>query len=278
MKIDSIKKYKNLLITIAQTLIVLALALVITIVSCGFNFKEFNWKTFIFNFLFTTTMKITYTSYSKSRAMQENETVILTNTISMDRAEIFNAQKTKEFENEIERRNKINKLESYINKLDSKEPKPNKEKIHREKRKWAFEYKQALIHEEDVEKFEEIRSLKSIKVDYEHVEASKLFTYGANSTVQKKKYVFSSWNSSLNRTVIPTTLSLIISILFGTLQGYSSLKTGQVWIDLAGYLFSIVLGICWGWNNGRAIIKEDYNEVLTNVASLIRDVKAKLKI
>lgn len=278
MKIDALKKYKNLLVTVAQTLIILGMALIITVVSCGFVFDDFNWTTFMFNFVFTTTMKVTYTSYAKSREMLSTETVTLTNTIAMDRAAIFNAQKTKQFEDEVERRNKINKLEAYINKLDSKEPRQNKVQEHREKRKWAFEYKQALIREEDTESFEEIRSIKSVKVSYEHIEASKLFTYGANSVIQKKKYVFSSWSSSLNRAVIPTTASLILSILFGALQNDSSLKTGQVWLDLAGYLFSIVLGIWWGWNNGKAIIQEDYNEVLNNVASFIRDVKTKLKI
>lgn len=278
MRIDALKKYKNLLVTVAQTAIILGMALVITIVSCGFSFEEFNWTTFMFNFVFTTTMKVTYTSYSKSREMMSQETVTLTNTIAMDRAAIFNAQKTKQFEEEVERRNKISKLEAYINKLDSKEPNPKKVQQHREKRKWAFEYRQALIREEDTESFEEIRSIKSVKVSYEHIEASKLFTYGANAKVQKKKYVFSSWNSSLNRAVIPTTASLVLSVLFGALQNDSALRTGQVWIDLAGYLFSIILGIWWGWNNGKSIIREDYNEVLNNVASFIRDVKTKLKI
>ena len=278
MKVDTLKKYRNLLVTIAQTLIVILLALVITIVNCNFKFQDFNWLTFILNFLFTTVMKATYTSYAKSKEMLESETVILTNTIALDRAAIFNAQKTKEFELEVEKINKMNKLEAYINKLDSKQPKPKHKEEHVKRRNWAFEYKQALSKDEDTQEFEKQISLKSIKIDYEHIEASKLFTYGANSHLQKKKYVFNSFSSSFNRAVIPTTLSLVISVVFGAIQNDSSINTGQVWIDLAGYLFSIVLGIWWGWNNGKAIIREDYNEVLTNVSSLIREIKSKLKI
>lgn len=278
MKIETLKKHKNLLVTLVQTIIIIGLALIITVVSCGFNFKEFNWKTFIFNFLFTSVMKMVYTSYGKFKEMQENETVTLTNTIALDRSAIYNAQKTKEFDDEIERRNKISKLEAYINFLDSKEPSDRKKMEHRAKRTWAFNYKQALLKEENTEEFEEVKSIKSIKVDYEHIESSKLFTYGANAALRKKKYVFNSWSSSLNRAIVPTTVSIIFSVIFGAIQNNSNVKTGQVWIDLAGYLFSIGMGIWWGWNNGKTIIKEDYNEVLNNVASLIREIKTKLKI
>ena len=278
MKIETLKRHKNLLVTLVQTVIIVGLALIITVVSCGFNFKEFNWKTFIFNFLFTSIMKMVYTSYGKFKEMQENETVILTNTIATDRSAIYNAQKTKEFDDEIDRRNKINKLEAYINELDSKTPKDKKLLKHRADRNWAFNYKQALIKEQNTDEFEEVRSIKSINVDYEHIESSKLFTYGANASLRKKKYVFSSWSSSLNRAVVPTTVSIIFSVIFGAIQNNSNIKTGQVWIDLAGYLFSIGMGIWWGWNNGKMIIKEDYNEVLNNVASLIREIKTKLKI
>ena len=277
--IETIKKQKNIIVTIFQTIIVVAIALVITIVSCNFSFKDFNWLTFLFNFIFTTVMKASYTNYSKEKEMLSEEVVLLTATIANDRKVIFNLQKTDEFEKEIERRNKINKLEAYINKLDSLIPK--KVKLQKEllsQRTWAFDYKKALVNSEDVEEFERIRSINSVKIDYEHVEASKLFTYGANSSVRKKKYVFSSWASSLNRALVPVTVSIIISIVFGAIRADGALRTGQVWIDLAGYLFSIILGIWWGWNNGKAIIKEDYTEVLNNVASLIRDVKNKIGI
>jgi hypothetical protein len=53
-------------------------------------------------------------------------------------------------------------------------------------------------------------------------------------------------------------------------------ESGQLWIDLAGYLFSIVLGAGWGLSNGKAIIQEDYAEILNNVASLVRDMKTKI--
>ena len=277
--IETIKKQKNIIVTIFQTIIVIAIALVITVVSCNFSFKDFNWLTFLFNFIFTTVMKASYTSYSKEKEMLSEEVTLLTATIANDRKVIFNLQKTDEFEKEIERRNKINKLEAYINQLDSLIPK--KVKLQKElllQRTWAFDYKKALVNGEDTEEFERIRSINSVKIDYEHVEASKLFTYGANSSVRKKKYVFSSWTSSLNRALIPVTVSIIISIVFGAIRADGALRTGQVWIDLAGYLFSIILGIWWGWNNGKAIIKEDYTEVLNNVASLIRDVKNKIGI
>lgn len=278
-KLDKLARYRDTFVVIIQTIAVLIFALVITVVSCGFKFKEFNWLTFAFNFIFTTSMKASYTNYAKIKEMQEENIVILTNTITIDRKAIFDAQKTKEFEEEVERRNKINKLDAYINKLDRtnyKNPKKNEEKINN--RIWAFDYKQALINEQDTTVFEKTRSLKSINVDYEKIKASKLFTYGANSKNRQKKYVFNAVSSSLNRALVPTTVSLILAVIFGTIQNDSSLNTGQVWIDLAGYLFSIALGIWWGLNNGKSIIREDYAEVLNNIVSLIRDIKTKIGI
>lgn len=280
MRIDSIRKHRNIIVTIFQTIIVVGIALVITIVSCNFRFEDFNWLTFLFNFVFTTVMKASYTNYSKEKEMANDEVILLTATIANDRKAIFNQQKTDDFEKEIDRRNKINKLEAYINKLDSFIPKLNdkRRKKKLEERNWAFEYKQALIKCENVEEFERTKSVNSIKVDYEHIEASKLFTYGANAKIRKKKYVFNSWTSSLNRALIPVTCSIILSIIFGAVRADGSLERGQVWIDLAGYLLSIILGIWWGWNNGKSIIREDYMEVLNNIASLIRDVKNKIGI
>jgi hypothetical protein len=224
-------------------------------------------------------MKASYTNYAKEKEMLNDEITLLTATIANDRAVIFNLQKTDEFEQEIQRRNKIKKLEAYINKLDNlipKKPKMKEELIA--ERNWAFDYKQALSINKDTEDFERLRSIDSIKVDCEQIETSKLFSYGANPKTRKKKYVFNSWSSSLNRALIPVTASIIVSIVFGAVRADGALRTGQVWIDLAGYLFSIILGVWWGWNNGKAIIREDYTEVLNNVASLIRDVKNKLGI
>lgn len=282
MKFDVIKKQKNLIITICQTLATLLFALIMTVVSCKFKLDEFNWLTFIFNFVFSTCMKASYTSYSKNKELQNEEVILLMATIANDRKEIFNQQKTDEFEKEIERRNKINKLEAYINQLDIKMPKEEEEekrKQYTSERNWAFDYKQALIKNENTEEFERIRSVNSITADYEHIEASKLFTYGSNPNLRKKKYVFSSFSSSFSRAVVPTTVMLVLALLFGLIQDDGSgLRSGQVWVELFGYLFSIVLGIWWGLNNGKAIIKEDYMEVLNNIASLIRDVKNKIGI
>lgn len=279
LRVDRLARYRDVFVVVIQTIAVLIFALVITIVSCGFNFKEFNWLTFAFNFIFTTSMKASYTNYAKIKEMQEENIVLLMNTITLDRKAIFDAQKTKEFEEEVEHRNKINKLEAYINELDRKNyrnPKKNKEKI--EIRTWAFEYKNALIEKKDTLEYEKTRSINSIKVDYEKIKTSKLFTYGASNKNRHKKYVFSAFSSSLNRALVPTTVSLILAVIFGTIQNDSSLNTGQVWIELAGYLFSIALGIWWGLNNGKSIIREDYAEVLNNIVSLIRDIKTKIGI
>ena len=279
LRLDRLSRYRDVFVVVIQTLAVLIFALIITVVSCGFDLEKFNWLTFAFNFIFTTTMKASYTNYAKIKEMQEDNVVLLMNTIAMDRRAVYDSQKTKEFEDEVERRNKINKLEAYINKLDRKNyknPQKNKEKM--EKRTWAFEYKNALVEEKDTLEFEKTRSVNSIKVDYEKIKTSKLFTYGASSKERHKKYVFSAFNSSLNRALIPTTVSLILAVIFGTIQNSSELKTGQVWIDLAGYLFSIALGIWWGINNGKSIVREDYTEVLNNIASLIRDIKNKIGI
>ena len=279
LRLDRLSRYRDVFVVVIQTLAVLIFALIITVVSCGFDFNQFNWLTFAFNFIFTTTMKASYTNYAKLKEMQEDNVVLLMNTIAMDRRAVYDSQKTKEFEDEVERRNKINKLEAYINKLDKKNYKnPVKNKAKMEVRTWAFEYKNALVEEKDTLEFEKIKSVNSIKVYYEKIKTSKLFTYGASSKDRHKKYVFNAVNSSLNRALVPTTVSLILAVIFGTIQNNSELKTGQVWIDLAGYLFSIALGIWWGINNGKSIVREDYTEVLNNIASLIRDIKNKIGI
>lgn len=270
MKITNLNRYSDIIITTVQTLVIVLLAGVMTVVQCGFDFKNFDLVSFSFNFLFTTSMKAVYTNYSKNRELKSPEITLLRNTISSDRVEIYDNKKNDEFNLEVERRNKINKLQAYIDKLD------NKKNLNREERNWAFDYKVALIKKQDTTEFEKIKSLSSIRVKYEKAEASKLFNFGQNSKNKRKKYVFNSFKSSLNRAIIPVTASFIISVILGTIRNESDVTNLQLWIDLAGYLFSIVLGAWWGFNNGRTIIQEDYTEVLNNVASLVREIKTEI--
>lgn len=271
LKITNLTKYKGLIITCIQTIVILLFAFVLTILKCGFDLQKFDFMTFAFTFVFTNSMKMIYTSYSKNKALLDDDIVILQKTIRKDKTQIFNQRKNEEFKQAIERRNKIKKLDALIVKLDNS----NK---NSSLRLWAFDYKQALINRNDIEQFERKQSLDSIKVAYEHIEFSKLFTYGLNEKIKKNKYTFNSFTTSFNRAILPTSLSIIFSVLFGTIQNESYLKTGDVWIDLAMYLFSIVLGAWWGLNNGKAIIQEDYAEVLNNVASLIREIKTEIGV
>lgn len=270
MKITNLNRYSDIIITTVQTLVIVLLAGVMTVVQCGFDFKNFDFVSFSFNFLFTTSMKAVYTNYSKNKELKSPEITLLRNTISSDRVEIYDNKKNDEFNLEVERRNKINKLQAYIDKLD------NKKNLNREERNWAFDYKVALMKKQDTTEFEKIKSLSGIKVKYEKAEASKLFNFGQNSKNKRKKYIFNSFKSSLNRAIIPVTASFIISVILGTIRNESNTMNFQLWVDLAGYLFSIVLGAWWGFNNGRTIIQEDYTEVLNNVASLVREIKTEI--
>ena len=267
----NLSKYRSIIITSVQTIFILLFAMAITIVQCGFSFKHFDWLTFSFNFVFATTMKAVYTSYAKTNELQTDQNIILLrNTIATDRKEIYDAKKNEEFKKPVEKRNKINKLNALIVKLD------NEKVLNKELRDWAFNYKMAIEKNEDTIEFEKERSLESVKIDYEKIDASKLFTFGQSERIRKKKYTFNSTTASLNRAIVPTTASIIISILFGTISNESTINSGNVWLDFAGYLFSIGLGIWWGLNNGKNIIQEDYAEVLNNVSSLIREIKTEI--
>ena len=276
MKLTTLKKYQGIIITLLQTIAILFIALIITVLHCGFDFEKFNWLTFALNFSFSTFMKLTYTQYAKNKEKMTENIMLLESTINHDRKQIYDAQKTEDFEKEVERRNKINKLEAYIAVLDDKKQNLKNQEIIRERRNWAFDYKTALEKDQDTIEFERIRSIKSIKVVYEKIEASKLFTFGQNSKERKRKYSFNSFGSTMNRMVVPTTITLIFSVILGAIQNESYLETGEVWIDLAGYLFSIIMGAWWGLMNGKAIIQEDYAEVLNNVVILLRDIKTKI--
>lgn len=266
----SFSKYRSVIITAVQTIFIVLFALAITIVQCGFDFKKFNFLTFSFNLLFSTIMKSVYTSYAKNNEMQTDEIVLLKNTISLDRKEIYDAKKTEEFKKQVEKRSNINKLNALIIKLD------NEKELNKELRDWAFNYRTALEKNQDIEEFEKQRSLASIKIDYEKIEASKLFTFGQSEKIRKKKYTFNSTTASISRAIVPTTVSIVISLLFGMISNESTIRDGSVWIEFAGYLMSMGLGIWWGLNNGRNIVQEDYAEVLNNVSSLIREIKTEI--
>ena len=78
-KVTNINKFRDVIFTILQTLIIVAFAFVITIVNCQFNFKEFNWVTFTLTFTFTTTMKMVYTNYAKNKELESEQVLLLKN-------------------------------------------------------------------------------------------------------------------------------------------------------------------------------------------------------
>lgn len=282
LSFTNLARKRELIATIVQTIIIVSFSFIITIIQCSFDLKEFNWLRFTMNILFSLTMKLIYTRYAKTKELLNEDITLLQNTIDDDRRIIFEKGKTQTFNDEVERRNKIEKLEAYIDYLDSRKLNQKSEKKrlkaqadYEKQRKWAFEYKKALINEENIEPFESIRTLDSVKIYYERIDASKLFTYGKSSKPRKNKYTFNAFSSSFNRAVVPFTVSVITSIIFGLIKPDASIN-GQMWIDLIGYLFSIVMGIWWGITNGRTIITEDYYEVLTNVSMLVRDIKNKI--
>ena len=280
MKLTSIGKYTDIIITAIQTFAIILFASIITVFQCGFDFEKFDWLSFSLNFIFTTSMKVSYTVFSKNRELKTPDIVLLRNTIAADRKAVYDAQKNKDFEVEVERRNKISKLEVLISKLDNKSCKnqKNKEK-NRELRDWAFDYKKALTEKKDCTEFEKKRSLESIRnIDYEKVEASKLFSFGQNGKQRKKKYVFNSLATSLNRAIIPMLTTFILSVVFSTIKSNGNISDYQLWIDLISYLFSITIGAWWGLGNGKHIIQEDYSEVLNNVANYVREVATEIGV
>lgn len=280
MKLTNVGKYTDIIITTIQTFAIILFASIITVFQCGFDFEKFDWLNFSLNFIFTTSMKVSYTVFSKNRELKTSDIVLLRNTIAADRKAVYDAQKNKEFEMEVERRNKISKLEALISKLDNKNHKNVKlREKNRKLRDWAFDYKKALIEKKDFSEFEKIRSLESIKnINYEKVEASKLFSFGQNGKQRKKKYVFNSFTTSLNRAVLPIISTFILSVVFSTIKSEGNISDYQLWIDLISYLFSISIGAWWGLSNGKCIIQEDYSEILNNVANYVREVATEIGV
>lgn len=283
-----VSKYKNFIITALQTIVTIALAFVMTLIGCRFRIEEFNWIMFVMTFVLSTYMKAVYTEYQKKKELEKEDITTLENTINLDKKEIFAAEKNKEFEKEVERINAMNKLDAYISLLDNI-PENKKSENIKWLRKWAYSYFKALELKQNTDEFEIEKNIGSVKwvkydhlfwhfrkVKYEKIESSKLFAFGKNGRKRAKKYSFSAVAASLNRIVVPLTVTTIFSLIFGLLAPDPQNFTWELAMQLVSYLFSISLGIWWGIRNGKAIIQEDYTEVLNNVASLTREIKAEI--
>lgn len=288
LKPADVGRYKSFIVTAVQTVITIALAFIMTLIGCKFRIEEFDWIMFVMSFALSTYMKAVYTEYQKGKELAREGITLLENTINEDKKDIYAEEKTKEFDDEVDRINNINKLDSYISLLDNI-PEVKKTDEIKELRKWAFNYEKTLEREENVDSFEEIKSISSIKwvkydnffwhwrrVKYEKISSSKLFAFGRNGKKRAKKYSFSAFAASFNRLVVPLTVTTIFSLIFGFLAPDPNNFTWELLMQLISYLFSISLGIWWGVRNGKAIIQEDYTEVLNNVASFVREVKTKV--
>ena len=220
-----VSKYKNFIITALQTIVTIALAFVMTLIGCRFRIEEFNWIMFVMTFVLSTYMKAVYTEYQKKKELEKEDITTLENTINLDKKEIFAAEKNKEFEKEVERINAMNKLDAYISLLDNI-PENKKSENIKWLRKWAYSYFKALELKQNTDEFEIEKNIGSVKwvkydhlfwhfrkVKYEKIESSKLFAFGKNGRKRAKKYSFSAVAASLNRIVVPLTVTQILFVI-----------------------------------------------------------------
>lgn len=274
MQLSKLKKESvwKLIINIGGPLLI---AFVITIVQAEFNPKNFNWANFFMNFILGSYVK---TSSSKIRFDQEkSEPYIkdMLNTIDSDKAILFTEQLIDRFNWRLELDNKIAKVNAYINKLSRKKLNKKNSVFITETKTKAYKLKDCYIKRdlENASKIEQELDFNSLKIRYNHMTYSYLFTYGASekSSENEDKRNFNYSKELIDRLGFGMISSFIFSYLFATLTSSGISNIRESLIQFGGYLFIVLLSTRTGIKVGEAIGKS-YSQSVNSISAYIREV------
>lgn len=293
-------KYKNEIIFYFQLVVLLFVVIMTTLISSNWDYKRIKYITFGMMTFLSIYSKMIATNYASNiellprqdeKGKEINEIVLLETAILDVLHDLLNQNKSGLFKDALTYRKYIYRLKNEILVMDIKaskniEYKMDQFNIDRRKTLHAllkllenhqyFEFEKMIELNETIE-FVNIKKMSRLAMRRSNIKMTTLFACKTRNVeddldFNEKRVLFNKWSYSFKTQFIFLIGMPILSILFSGFYVDEYLSSKQIWIDLAGYSFSIITGLANGISIGQEAIRKGYLSKLQERMTIIQEV------
>jgi len=298
-------KYKNEIIFYTQLLILIFLLIVINLAMVGWDIRQVRWQVYGATTGFSLYSKMIATNYSFNRELlpklvektindkketeETNEIIIYENSIKAIHKDLLNQNKTGVFKEALMIRNFKYRLENERLYIDIKGEKNYNFRVKNiEKRKAvhellvALETKQytkfyELLDREDIRQHVNIRKMSRLAMKRSNVKMTHLFVTKTSNIDDDldggaSSLLFNKWIYSFKTQCVFLIGMPILSLLWSGFYYEEYIINKYVWLDIAGYLISITMGLFSGLSIGTESAQKGYVGKLKKRTEVIQEV------
>ncbi|MBO5711393.1 MAG: hypothetical protein J6R47_01010 [Acholeplasmatales bacterium] len=300
-------KYKNHIIFYVQLIALLFVIFVVNLASVGWDITKVKYLTFGMMTFISIYSKIIATNYAsnmellpkvktiekdgKVSTIETNEIVILEKTIIDKYHELLEENRTGRFKDAMTYLRYTYRLKNEIDVVDCKFINNQKYKFNEfniKKRKLLHELLQMLV-KGDFKAFNEAiknnevviyvninklsrRAMRSSNLKMSTLFATKTKGISEELDFSDSKITFNKWSYSFKTQFIFLIGMPILSFIWSGFTDVEYIGTNQIWIDMAGYTFSLVTGLFNGISIGTEAIQKGYLAKLQKRVETIQEI------
>lgn len=292
-------KYKNEIIFFTQLLILILVVILTTLITSDWDYRRIKYITFGMMTFLSIYSKIMATNYASNIELmpkvidgkETNEIVLLESSILDVNHKLLAENKTGLFKDALTYIKYLYRIKNEILIMDVKSSKSVKYKMNPEnieKRKLLhtlqklLEQKKynefdAMLTSEEVVEYVNIKKMHRKSMKRSNIRMTTLFACKTRNVeddldFNENRVLFNKWTYSFKTQFVFLIGMPILSILFSGFYIEEYLSSKQIWIDLAGYSFSIITGLSNGFSIGAEAIKKGYLGKLQERMSVIQEV------
>jgi hypothetical protein len=300
-------KYKNHIIFYTQLVVLLFVIFVVNLANVGWDIQKVKVLTFGMMTFISIYSKIIATNYASNNELlpkpkveerdgnsvtvETNEIVTLENTIIKQYHKLLETNRTGSFKDAMTYLRYTYRLKNEIDVVDCKFINNQKYKFNEyniQRRKLLHELLQMLVNgqfeafnqalkDDDVVKYVNINKLSKRAMKSSNLKMSTLFatkTKGISEEMDfsDSKITFNKWEYSFRTQFIFLIGMPILSFIWSGFTDVEYIGTNQIWIDMAGYTFSLVTGLFNGISIGTEAIQKGYLAKLQKRVETIQEI------
>lgn len=297
-------KYKTHIIFYIQLLALLFMIFVINLASVGWDIHKVKFFSFGMMTFISIYSKMIATSYSSNlellpkqkiqpdgSSVETNEIVLLENSILNTYHTLLESNRTGRFKDALIYCKYIYRLKNEIDIMDChfmNKPKYKFDTFNIERRKILHELLSLLLNSkfkefdqmlknENVSEYVKINKMNRKSMRLSNLKMSTLFatkTKGVSDELDfsNSKVTFNKWSYSLKSQFVFLIAMPVLSFIYSGFFVEDYMATKQMWIDCAGYMFSLITGLFNGITIGSDAIQKGYLAKLQKRIETIQEI------
>lgn len=273
----------NIISFVLELIAISILAFFLTLFNAGFDITKINWTIFAFTDVFNIYCRVIATKYASNKEKKENLDIATMSALIGERKKaVIKLAKQDIIIDALNYYNYQKSFEVYLTKLHKKNDKINPDNPRKDKKRKKLDLRIKkvnglldLLKDKKYDAYDEMvvdYHLRSFQNKYSDIRYNDLFVGKSNQNKNgDDNTTFNLAKSSVYR-ALPSWVTLtIVSMFWSSLYGHVE-NSADLWFMLASYFSAIIMGTTWGLHNGKQVIAQDLNAVLTTDIEIINNL------